>query len=568
MSKKINFLVRVFVFGFVTLFFVSCDREFSDIGANVIGDDHYGMFCDSTSTVIAYNQNLGPVQSNNLPINSIGYYKNSVFGKTKASFLTQLQMTDGKIIVYDKIGVSVDSVYLYVPYYSTYVSTEDSGDSTYTLDSIQGDQPIKLSVYRSNFELKDFDPSTGFQQQQRYYSNQQPDVEFSTPMLTRLNNSTDVTQNDEFRFSNSQIKFFSTTKDANGNDVITTNVRQRLAPGMYMDLDTAFFREQVLKASDDNLYNNNNFKNYFKGLYFKAEKSNAATSDQGTLAKMNFAQGKITIVYKDKTSSTDSTIITRRITLNLSGNSLNLLDNDFVNPVTPDLTNGDSELYIKGGDGSMAVIDLFGNQDVRKYVNGVSVSGSNNVPDELDDLRNPANGKMPMINDASLTFYVKKDAMGTTAPEPNRVYLYDLNNNRPLIDYYYDNSTGTSAKYNKYVYGGLLVKSDGNNVNQSNGDRGTKYSIRITNHLRNLILNDSTNVRLGLVVTESIGSSSVNYLKYPFAFNSDAGSRSSKYYPIMSVVNPLGTILYGSKPGPNNPEDKRIKLRIYYTKPE
>lgn len=567
MSKKINFLVRVVVFGLVTLFFVSCDREFSDIGANVVGNDHYGMLCDSTSTVIAYNQNVGPVQTNNLPINSIGYYNNPVFGKTKASFLSQVQLTDGKLIIYDKTVVSVDSVYLYVPYYSTYVSTEDSGDSTYTLDSIQGDQPIKLSVYRSNFELKDFDPSTGFQQQQRYYSNQQPDVEFSTPMLTRLNNSTDVTQNDAFRFTNSQIKFFATTKDANGNDVITTNVRQRLAPGMYMDLDTIFFREQVLKASDDNLFNNNNFKNYFKGLYFKAEKSNAATSDQGTLARMNFAQGKITIVYKDKTSSTDNTIIKRRITLSLSGNSVNLLDNDFVNPVTPDLTNGDSELYIKGGDGSMAVIDLFGKQDVRKYVNGVSVSGSNNVPDELDDLRHLANGKAPMINDASLTFYVKKNAMGT-APEPNRVYLYDLNNNRPLIDYYYDNTTGSSSKYNKYVHNGLLVKSDGYVVNQDNGDRGTKYHIRITNHLINLIKNDSTNVRLGLVVTESIGSVSSNNLKYPFAFSSDSGSSASKYYPIMSVVNPLGTLLYGSKSGPNNPDDKRIKLRIYYTKPE
>ncbi len=567
MSKKINFLVRVVVFGFVTLFFVSCDREFSDIGANVIGDDHYGMLCDSTSTVIAYNQNLGPVQSNNLPINSIGYYKNSVFGKTKASFLSQVKITAGSLKIYKKDTVTVDSVYLYVPYYSTYVSTDDAGDSSYTLDSIQGDQPIKLSVYKSNFELKDYDPTTGFQQQQKYYSNQQNEVEFSTPMLTRLNNSTDVAQNDAFSFSNSQIKFFATTKDDNGNDVLTTNVRQRLAPGMYMDLDKSVFLDQVLKTSEDNLLNNNNFKDHFKGLYFKAETSAAATSDQGTLARMNFSQGTITIVYKDVTSSSDKTLIKRRITLSLSGNTVNLLDNDFINPVTPDLTNGDSELYIKGGDGSMAVIDLFGKQDVRKYVNGVLVNQSNGVPDELDDLRNPANGQLPLINDASLTFYVKKSAMGT-APEPNRVYLYDLNNNRPLVDYYYDNTTGSSAKYNKYVHGGLLVRSDGYVVNQDNGDRGVKYHVRITNHLRNLIKNDSTNVRLGLVVTESIGSVSSNNLKYPFAFSSDSGFSASKYYPIMSVVNPLGTILYGSKPGPNNPEDKRIKLRIYYTKPE
>ena len=40
-----------------------------------------------------------------------------------------------------------------------------------------------------------------------------------------------------------------------------------------------------------------------------------------------------------------------------------------------------------------------------------------------------------------------------------------------------------------------------------------------------------------------------------------------------SVINPLGTILYGSKPVLGNPNDpdgqkNRLKLKIYYTKPE
>ncbi len=567
MSKKINFLVRVVVFSLITTFFISCDREFSDIGANIVGDNHYGLLCDSTSTVIAYNQTLGPVQTNNLPINSIGYYNNPVFGKTTACFLTKLQMNDGSLYVYDKANVSIDSVYLYVPYYSTYVSTDsDSGDSTYTLDSIQGSNPIKLSVYRSNFQLNDYDPLTGFQQKQKYYSDQQSDVEFLTPMVSRLNNSSDATQNDNFTFNSSQIKFFETTTDGSGNVTVTSTVRTRLAPGMYMDLDKTPFLNDILKTSNDNLINNSVFKDYYKGLYFKVE-ANANSANQGSLARMNFAQGKITIVYHDATSSTDATSLKRTITLNMTGNCLNTLNNEFVNPVTPDVTNGDSELYLKGGDGSMAVIDLFGKEDVRKYVDGVSVSGSNGVPDELDDLRNPANGQLPMVNDASLTFYVKQNAM-TGAPEPNRVYLYDLNNNRPIVDYYYDNTNGITPKYNKYVHGGILVKSDGTLVNVANGDRGYKYSVKLTNHIRNLIKNDSTNVRLGLVVTESIMSASEVYLKNPFPFTDDSSSKAVKYFPMMSVANPFGTILYGSKQGTDNPDSKRIKLRIYYTKPE
>ncbi len=37
----------------------------------------------------------------------------------------------------------------------------------------------------------------------------------------------------------------------------------------------------------------------------------------------------------------------------------------------------------------------------------------------------------------------------------------------------------------------------------------------------------------------------------------------------MSIVNPLGTVLYGSNIPPGDSDyDKRIKLQIYYTKPE
>jgi hypothetical protein len=82
--------------------------------------------------------------------------------------------------------------------------------------------------------------------------------------------------------------------------------------------------------------------------------------------------------------------------------------------------------------------------------------------------------------------------------------------------------------------------------------------VRITNHLRNLINNDSTNVRLGLAVTESINNVAFSKLKTP---NTNAVSA-----PSMSVANPLGTILYGSHP--SVPEEKRLKIQIYYTKPD
>jgi hypothetical protein len=141
--------------------------------------------------------------------------------------------------------------------------------------------------------------------------------------------------------------------------------------------------------------------------------------------------------------------------------------------------------------------------------------------------------------------------------EPNRITLYDYNNKRPILDYYSDNTTsGVSAKYNKLVYGGIIEKE----VVTSGIGKGIKYKVRITNHLRSLIKNnDSTNVKLGLIVTENIANVTNQSIKTPL----------SKFYdrvPTASVMNPRGTVLYGTSL--NVPEDKRLKLEIYYTKPE
>jgi lipase chaperone LimK len=83
--------------------------------------------------------------------------------------------------------------------------------------------------------------------------------------------------------------------------------------------------------------------------------------------------------------------------------------------------------------------------------------------------------------------------------EPNRVYLYDLTHNRPLVDYYLDATNASDAKKSKYVFSGLINKEA-----VTNG-RGQTYKVRITNQIRNLVKHtDSTNVKLGLVVTENI----------------------------------------------------------------
>lgn len=528
----------------------SCDKEFNAVGDGLIGDNHFDLL-EYTSDVIAYNQKTGPVQSNNLPVNPLGIYDNPAFGKTTANFATQIVLATANPTIGDE--AVIDSVYLSIPYYSTLKTTNTDGSRVFELDSIYGASKakIKLSVYESGYYMRDLDPLGGFQQSQKYFTDQNADFD-NAKIGNRLNDfvSTSMEQNDGFFFDPKEI--VEVTKDADGKDVKTPSV-----PAMRLKLNTEFFKAKILNAPAGKLAANDVFKEYFRGLYFKVE---SVDGSAGSLAMLNFAAGKITIKYKAKTAiTTDAEDVKeeKSIVLNLSGNTVSLLEQtganvDYANAVgNPNMSTGDENLYIKGGDGAMSIIELFDKTDLIGYDKDGKLTGPNGVSDELDNLRYPADGKKLLINEANLIFHINSAKM-TGSYEPNRVYLYDLDNDRPVVDYYNDLSKSADAKNSKYVFDGIIKKED------KTGGRGLTYKIRITNQIRNLINNaDSTNVKFGLVVTEDINTVSSYKLRTANGFSS--------YVPKASVMNPLGTILYGTNS--EVPADKRLKLEIYYTKP-
>jgi hypothetical protein len=539
-----NSILKQILFGAILVFFVSCDKDFNEIGTNIIGDDHFDFQKYTNASVVAYNQNLGPVATNNLEINPFGIYNNPVFGTTNANFVTQLELaTPNPTFTNIQNPPVIDSVVLHIPYFSTVKETSSNGDKIYKLDSIFGQSlsKMKLSVYESGYFLRNLDPSQQLGEPQLFYSDKNSEIN-SYKIGQRLNNSTNTKENDQFFFSSEELK--EKVVESNGTEKIN-----KLAPGMRLHLNKDFFTGKIINAPSGQLYNNNIFKNYFRGLYFKLEHTG---TDSGNMAMVNFRNGKITVYYKQDNSVTVNNVttverISKNIVLNLSGNSVSLLDNSntninytaALNSANPVL--GDEKLFLKGGEGSMAVIDLFGPD-----------ADNNGIADELEVIK--SNGWL--INEASLTFYVDRDAMSDAQTiEPQRILLYDLKNKRALVDYLFDITTNAARpKLNKGTFGGILEKEK-----VANG-RGIKYKIRITNHVRNLIKKDSTNVRLGLSVTESINNLSLSKLKTPV-------SSSFNSAPTMSVLSPLGTVLYGSRAGTNVPEDKRLKLEIYYTKP-
>lgn len=528
----------------MAVFLYSCDKDFNAIGDGLVGDDHFGLESEKYD-VLAFNQEVTPIQSNSMTPNALGIFDNPLFGTTTANFVTQV----GLVSYSPTIGESpvIESAVLEIPYYSHVTATDNEGNSTYELDSIYGDKngKLKLSVYESGIQMRTSYFSGGSQLPQFYYTDQ--NAEFNNKKVGARLNDGDILQNDEFFFDAKEIVIKTIDPDTK------KETTERKKPQMTLQLNKGFFQSKILNAATTKLSAEDVFQEYFRGLYFNVERSG---SNPANMALMNFSEGKVTIKYKAKTeSTTDDANATeeKTIVLNLKGlssatsSTANFLEDvrnpDFASAITTNVnkTDGDEKLYLKGGQGSLAVVRLFNPTDVLSYNSkGEPVSGANGVPDQLDEMRSNAVVKNWKVNEANLVFYIDADKMAGTE-EPNRVYLYDLTNNAVLADY----STDASS-----TYGGLItVGSD---------KRGKNYKIRITGHIRNLI-KDATakNVDLGLVVSQSSSTIAFNALKNKNDIMSAV--------PRTSVMNPLGTILYGGKA--SIPEDKRLKLEVYYTKP-
>ena len=600
MKKHITVLFLVFA-----MVFISCDQDFNTIGSDLVGDEHFD-FSSHEAQLKAYSVKTNEVQTNNLPINPLGIYSNPYFGVTKANFVTQVSLVTEQ----PKFGTSVqvENVTLYVPYFSNVESTNADGSKVYSLQSIYGtnkESKMKFSVYENGYYLNSFNPLDNSQTAQRYFSDGSANgtvINFenlkrgndgsgnSVQNGTRLNDSPNTAENDQFFFNKAEIvvyktKFNTTTgvlEYVDANDVVLANqndaslrvVKERLAPGIYLTLNKGFFKKRILEAGSANLVNNNEFKQYFKGLYFKMEQ---LPGEEGAMAMFNFSNAKVNVNYSsiDEGAVVGSVPTSKSLALNLGAgsgsNSVSLQDYSYSGAYNSGLnasaTNpsfgSDSKLYLKGGKGSVVYMDVFGSADVLKPLNGHLVSGSNGISDELDQLR--LNGWL--INEAYLEFYIDKTAMaGSNQLEAERLYLFDATNQKPLIDYTFDATTNSNTKYNKLIFGGIIERDD------TTDKKGIKYKIRITEHIDNLInstdANLSKNVRLGLTVTENINYSNSYYFKSPFDVNNTptVSTDDIEYFPVASIMEQQGVVLHGTNPSTAE-ASKKLKLVIHYTKP-
>lgn len=505
----------------VVFSFIACDDDFETIGSSIIGEPGFNADLYDDAVIKAKTFRPGAVQTNNLPLSLLGVYDDGLFGAQEASILTSVILSSAN----PDFGTApvLDSVVLSIPYFSKEVREGD--ETIYDLDSIYGSGPFKLSVIESRFFLNNLDPDTDFQQSQKYYSNMEPRI---------LNNlATVLYENENFTPSPEPITEYTPGETGEGDTL-------NLPPALRIHLNQGFFQSKILdKGGSPDLLNFSNFRDYFRGVYLKADQ----TGSTGSLMLLNLQQENsgITLYYKtrvpdaqdvDDDDDLEELIEVRRsYTLPFGNSKVNIFNQE-----VPDF-NDDENLFLKGGEGSMAVIELFAGPD----------SDGDGVSDELEDLRE----NNWLINEANLIFHVNRDYM-TGLREPQRVYLYDLDNNAILADYTLDSQgqmNNPASRSNEVHLVPLTKNEEG---------EGLSYKVRITRHIHNILNNDAANVRLGLVVSRN-----VNLISMSSVLPQEGQEVTA--VPVASVTQPLGTVIYGPDAAD---EDKRLKLNIYYTEPK
>jgi len=555
--KFFNRFFFLVIIGVFTITFISCEEDITTLGGGVVGNETLDVE-KITYNVVAVNKKIEAVEVNKLPIYQLGNFNDPIYGNTEATITSQIQLptlnpTFGNESQTDEENSSqenerVTAVYLNIPFLTNSSVTDTNGNGitdnverssgnnpmldentianlreparTFDLDSIFGGSigdSFKFKVERSTFFLRDLDPTTNFEETQEYFSNFQipitgmPEVLVDTT-LTITDMETLLKENEDN----------PDTADINESEQITGSI----LPGIRARLDKNFFQTNILdKEGASELLNQVNFTNFIRGLHLSIE--------DDVLLLLDLRQASITIEYEydagDATESSSYTLnflLVNPSTNIISGNAVNTLaSQDYPTEITDSYNDTDaSRIYLKGASGSYAEIALFSEDNIAEI-------RQNNW----------------IINEANLVFYVDQDEITSSSIEPLRLYLFNAETNAPLYSPQFD-LQDTRVSLNSFLnYDGILERD-------ATG-KGLKYTIRITDYINDVITGTRDNAILGLTVTSDINSIATS--------NTMIEGDGEVSLPLMSTINPFGTVLFGSSE--DVADDKRLKLEISYT---
>ena len=593
---------NVFRVGVLALLVTACNQEFNTVGVDLIATDQFDTEVREFPVFVSVN-NLEDVQSDQLGVVHFGSYNFTNFGRKKANITSQLSIaTDPRFGIYtqeqeetgdeDNINVineneRITSVFLEIPFLvnqndrdgdgvidaldidpddnqsdtdgdgvidllesqggtnpfdadsdgdgitdneDTDSSGYDAGENYYEIDSIFGNRSSRfnLKVTELTYHFNTLDPNNNFETPTGYFSGR----DFYEEGFTGRS-----LYDGPFQLDFDEISFNYTEDDPETPDIDeTTQVETRLSPRLRIPLDTSYFQEKILDAEgSDALANDNNFKNHIKGINIRMENP---AEDLYMLLNLSGAIIRLNYEYdvnqdQDTEDTSDDVIETALQTYFISPNGIQI--NHLENEQVTLNSNPQERLMLNGGLGNLGQIKLFDQDDT---TTNLADFRSSNI----------------LINEANLVFYVDPTITENWSEGDliaDRLYLYRLEDNSPLADYYSDPTSGANNLLNKTIHSGILEYQDGIPY---------RYKFRITEHVSNLIRSENEdlaeNVELGLVVTANINA--------VFVKNAKLSDDQDIFYPLAALQNPLGTLLVGPNP-PQELLDKQLKLEVVYT---
>lgn len=498
----------------------SCENEYTEVGTDLINSIEVQPPYE-TENLVAYSEKQNSIQTNGFRNYLLGKYDDPVYGVSEAKILTQVSLSQNNPNFGD--DPVVDSVVMTLPLFSRQVEEDE-----YALDSIYGDGSFKLNVYQSNQFLRDLNPGADgeFQDEQLYFTDQldefRPNIETTPFVSSPAIKPSELTD---------PVILFETLSDG---DVDTLN----LSPRIRVKMPVQYFEDKIINASNPEVLSSNNaFRNYLRGFLMEAEQQETDLSM--SMFDLNNQEANITIYYKNEIEEVNEEGVTTTETrynqyeINFNGTKLNLYENDFeVDLSNQNIEDGEENIYLKGGEGSIGVVELFTGPD----------SDGDGVSDELEELRT----KNWLVNEANLNLYINKELAPSSKNRIDRVLLLNVDDEEVLEDFSRDPTASEDPSLSRQVHLSPLQEDE-------NGD--LFYKIRLTSHINNVINNDSTNVRLGLYVTSNVNNPSLVETRNP-----ELGI--SKNLPREVLETPRGIVIHGNR---SATETKKLKLRIIYT---
>ena len=591
--------------------FISCNKDYYSVGIDLFEQEFQNLKSE-TFPIFSYQESLEKVQTNNLSNVHLGSFNDDFFGNTNSSFISQLdvsllqtfgdynqvQENEGSL---DDIRVineeeTLTAVYLDLPFFNNTndsdgdgvidlydsdpqniesdsdgdglsdiiefeagtnpLSNDSDGDGildpndtdsssynveqqVYEIDSVFGNRSAEfdLKVYELTYYLSTLDPANNFESSKAYFS----DDDFYEQGFYGK-----TLHDDSINLNFDEIPVFYTEDDPATEEDELSQVNFYETPRLRVPLDVNFFQRTFINLEgSEKFVNQANFNNFFKGLIVRAENFTddlymmLDISNSRIVLEYDYNSYNINGTYNDVS---DDTIETKKASsvIPLGGVTINIYDHENFDPkilaeVNTSAKNLPSEKIYLNGSKFISKLKLFSND--------------NSLSDELKSFMS----KDVLINEANIVLHLDEEMSKSNSKTlPERLYIYSYDNGSPIEDYNKDFSidyTTTSLNMNKFTFGGLLQYDSNNNP--------TSYKFNITNHVSNIVRNDSLNIDLGLTTMSNIDD--VFTLKNGYLPN-----MKKILLPSSSLSFPFPVSLFGSSPDESN-LSKRLKLEILYT---